>query len=278
MKNEIVKYNNDLNTVNLGGWTKEEMNLFFTIIAKIRDKGVEKIILDTDDLKELTQFGDKHNKRWIDIMNHVGAKIIKLNYFEKNSSSNSYMTLFEKVSFPQDENNKQVSITVSREFEYVVNKISEKFTTYELSEFVGLRSIYSKTAYRLLKQWRTVGKKRFNIETFRKVMYVPENYRMSDIDKRVLNKIEKELSFYFKGFKIKKIKENKVGSPVVAIEFTWKKEKTNKYNPNKYKKRKEIIPAWFKNEKTIHSPEKTEISYLPTEEELKSILENIFEK
>lgn len=39
---------------------------------------------------------------------------------------------------------------------------------------------------------------------------------------------------YFKSLKIKKIKSNKRGNPVIAYEFTWKAEQTGKWDPNKH--------------------------------------------
>ena len=39
MTNEVVKHHNDLNTVIMRKWTAEEMNFFFAIIAKAREKG-----------------------------------------------------------------------------------------------------------------------------------------------------------------------------------------------------------------------------------------------
>ena len=46
MANEVVKYHNDLNTVNMRGWTKEEMNFMFAVLSKAsrtrsRDEGPE---------------------------------------------------------------------------------------------------------------------------------------------------------------------------------------------------------------------------------------------
>ena len=40
MSNEVVKYHNDLNTVQMRKWTTEEMNFFFSIVAKAKEKGI----------------------------------------------------------------------------------------------------------------------------------------------------------------------------------------------------------------------------------------------
>ena len=153
--NEVVKYHNDLNSVSFRSWSAEEMNLFFTVIAKIRDNGIETIILETDELKELTQSADKHHKRWEEVMVKAGKKVMNLQYYETTGRNFSIMNLFQEFTVNPDEQTIVVSATAR--FEYIINKIQANFTTYELEEFVNLQSTYSKTAYRLLKQWRTKG-------------------------------------------------------------------------------------------------------------------------
>ena len=52
---EIVKYHNNLNSISTRGWTAEEMNFFFGIIAKIRDKGNVEITLNTGRNKRINR-------------------------------------------------------------------------------------------------------------------------------------------------------------------------------------------------------------------------------
>ena len=48
MANEVVKYHNDLNTVNMRGWTKEEMNFMFAVLSKAKEKGTDLIEFDKE--------------------------------------------------------------------------------------------------------------------------------------------------------------------------------------------------------------------------------------
>lgn len=48
----------------------------------------------------------------------------------------------------------------------------------------------------------------------------------------------KELPQFFKGLKVKKVKSNKRGNPVLAYEFTWSKEHTEEWVEGKYDKKK----------------------------------------
>lgn len=234
MAKEIVKYHNDLNTVVMRGWSAEEMNFFFAIIAKIRDKGTETVEFNTNELKELTRFADEHKQRREDTMLSAADKIIKLNYVERTTQKISIMVLFSRFDvYPKT---KKIVVEITKNFEYIVNQLTGHFTTYELAEFTSLKSTYSKTMYRILKQWRTVGEKKFSIEKLRMILEVPESYTNGMVNKRIIKQIEKELSALFINFKIKTIKSNAKGNPIIAYKFTWQPEKTSSWDPNKYNK------------------------------------------
>lgn len=234
-RNEVVKYHNDLNTVVMRGWTAEEMNLFFSIIAKIRDKGTETVVFNTLELKELTQFANQHKQRWEDVMVNTANKIIKLSYTERTTKKISVMALFSRFDVYLEE--KKLVVEITKNFEYIVNKLKGNFTTYELEEFTQIRSTYAKTMYRTLKQWRIQGVKEFKIQEFKRLLDMPEYYKPSHINKNVLTPIKKELPKYFKDLKIKVIKANTQGTPVIAYKFTWQAEKTSSWIQNKYPKK-----------------------------------------
>ena len=247
MKNEVVKYHNDLNTVTMRKWTAEEMNFFFSIIAKVRDEGTQEIEFNTDEIQLIANFDKRNPKRWVDTMTNTADKISQLTYIERTTEKISVMTLFSRFDiFPKE---RKVIVQVSPNFDYMVNRISANFTSYELHEFTQIRSTYAKSVYRLLKQWRTIGKKEFDINEFKRLLDTPEYYGPSEIDKNILKPVSRELTQYFKNLKIKKVKANTRGTPVTGYIFTWQPEKTEKWINNKYQKRKtEKLPDWFGKE------------------------------
>lgn len=251
MSNEILKYHNDLNSVSMRKWTVEEMDFFFAVIAKAREKGTATIIFDTDELRQLSRFSDKHKLRWEQTMENVVKKLSELSYIEKTSQKIKVMSLFQ--FFEIDIENKQIEIEVTKRFEYVLNKLQANFTIWELAEFTKIRSTYAKTMYRLIKQWRTIGKKEYTLKELKQLLTIPKSYAISDIDKVVMSPIKKELSRYFKGFSIKKIKSNKKGTPVIGYEFTWQAEQTGTWEEDKFnteqkaKQRKETLPDWARD-------------------------------
>lgn len=231
---EIVKYHNNLNSISMRGRTSEEMNFFFTVISKIRDKGIAEIELSTDTIKDLIDFRDR-NFRWVKILENIADKIMGLRYIEKTDTEIAYFNMFQrfKINIPE----KKIQIKVSEDFEYIVNQLTTHFTVYELAEFTSLKSTYSKTMYRILKQWRTVGSKEIEIKIFRELLNIPKSYRANDINKRVIAPIKKELPKYFVNFKVKVIKANTQGNPITGYKFTWQAEKTSSWIQNKYPKK-----------------------------------------
>jgi plasmid replication initiation protein len=75
-------------------------------------------------------------------------------------------------------------------------------------------------------QFQSTGFYVVKIEEFRELLDVPKSYRMSDIDKQVLNLSIKELSEYFKDLTVKKIKARK-GNKIDRLEFTFSGLKTD---------------------------------------------------
>ncbi len=240
MANEVVKHHNDLNTVIMRKWTAEEMNFFFAIIAKARDKGTSDLVFDKYQLAELANYSIQHNKRFYDTMDSLANNITQLRYIEKTKNSIEYMPLFTwfRVDWEEDLSDMKAEVSVSPRFEYILNRLSANFTQYELQEFTTIRSTYAKTAYRLLKQWRTVGRKEFKVDEFKLLLDMPTSYKSCHIDRLVLKPILEQLSPYFEDLKVKKIKSKKRGNPVLAYEFTWKKEVTGTYEQGKFDKPK----------------------------------------
>lgn len=218
---ELVKYHNDLNNLSMRAWTAEEMDLFFSILVKIRDHGTKDVILNTQDLKKLTGT-DTRNSYWYKMVDGFSGKAISLYFKDTSSKSTEYMNIFSKISFNLNE--KILKVRVSENFEYIVNQLTKNFTVYELSEFTSLNSTYSKTMYRILKQWKSVGNqgKEFSIDQFKSLLDIPDSYTANNIQQRVLKPILKEIPEYFENFKIKTIKADTRGTPVIAYRFTWK--------------------------------------------------------
>ena len=74
MSNEIVKYDPELNTIPLRKFTPVEMNLFFSIVSRMRDETVR---ISFDQLKELIAYKPTANNRFIDDIESTYQKILE---------------------------------------------------------------------------------------------------------------------------------------------------------------------------------------------------------
>ena len=244
---DIVKVNNKMNDVSFKGFTSVEMDLFFSICSRMKEQKLKKITFPFSDLKELSQYSATANKTFMNDLIKTNEKLQKLNVNFWNDGIYRSFVLFP--TFELDSNNSTVTIGVHEEFEFLLNSLESNFTRFELNEFLKLESKYSKSLFKLLKQWKTVGKKEWEIEEFKNLLAIRDTYRMSEIDKYVLKPVLSELPAYFIGLKIKKLKKGR-GGKVVALEFTWQAETTSDRRKKTSQKtfRQETLPDWAEAE------------------------------
>lgn len=221
MTNEIVCYKNDMNLVPMRNFNSVEMDLFFSICSQMKEKGSSVIEFTFDNLKVLSDYKPTAKQRFADDIESVYRKLLSLQFHKKDSHKRGGFVLF--TSYEIDLDKETVKIKTNSDFEYILNKLSKEFTRFELEEFTNLRSSYSKTTYRFLKQYRSTGYAIFEIQEFKNLLCIPEKYQMSDIDKKVFKYVQEELSQCFNSLKINKLKKGK-SRKITHIEFTFKAE------------------------------------------------------
>ena len=92
MANEIVKYGTELNTIPLRKFTPTEMNLFFSIISRMRDKDTEVVRFSFEQLKELSSYKATATNRFIDDIQNTYEKLMTLRFgFRSKSGLNRDM-------------------------------------------------------------------------------------------------------------------------------------------------------------------------------------------
>lgn len=222
MANEIVNYNNDMNTVALRKFNSTEMDIFIAICAKMKDKDLNIIEFDFDYLKKLINWTDTNSQSFSKMLDSTYNKLIQCNIRIGNDRVWTRFVLFTKYTINLDK--QTVTIGVNTEFRYILNELTSNFTKFELEEFISFKSSYTKEFFRRMKQFRSTGVYKVTIEEFRRMLDIPNSYKMSEIDKWVLKPILNELKPTY-ALKMKKIYKSKgVGRPVViGFEFTFKK-------------------------------------------------------
>ena len=155
----------------------------------------------------------------------VSKKLSQLVYFHTENNIFKAMPLFQE--FTVDLDTQSVTVEVSRKMEYILNKLNidtGNWTQFEFFEFATLKSVYSKTVYRFLKQYRKTGFWKVGLEDFKSLLSIPSSYQTSNIDNRVLKPVMNELPLIFKGLKVHKIKSRRRGNQLLGYEFTFQKK------------------------------------------------------
>ena len=248
-KKEIVKYNNDLNYMPMPNFKGRQQDLFFAILSQIQEKHDSKNTLqrffDPEKRKLVIPFKkfveicriDEWNRSFTEIWHEIRDFLniltsYKIEYKTKRSYYN--FVCFEEAE--HDTWEQTINITFQKRFYDMVVSYKLGFTAFELAEFISLDSKYTKTLYRLLKQFRSTGKAYFEWSEFLKIMNIPESYRQIDIDQRILKPALKELTELtifdqirvpFKNLAYEKEKQKGTrgrGGKVIGITFTFKPE------------------------------------------------------
>jgi len=228
MANEIVKYHHELNTIPLRKFSPVEMNLFFSIVSRMREKGEESVRFSFDQLKDLSDYKATANKRFVDDLKSTYEKILSLRFGRRSESGLTVemFVMFTRFKINGDADEPYVEIQIFEDALPLLNGLDE-WVRYSLQQFNELQSSYSKTMFRLLKQFRTTGYTYFTKEDFNELLDIPKSYRESDLNKKVLKPIKEELTPLFRGLVIKKKYGKGRGKPVVGYQFSFKPEEKN---------------------------------------------------
>ena len=249
MANEIVKYHHELNTIPLRKFTPVEMNLFFSIVSRMSEKGDKTVRFTFDQLKDLSNYKATANVRFVDDLKTTYEKILSLRFGRRSESGLSYemFVMFTKFKINGDTPEPYVDIQIFEDALPLLNGL-DSWVRYSLQQFNELQSSYSKTMFRLLKQFRTKGYAYFSKEDFHELLDIPKSYKQPDIDKRVIKPIRQELTAIFKGLTIKKKYGKGRGKPVIGYQFSFKPEikqadDFNKHAPTKEEQNRALAQA-----------------------------------
>lgn len=233
---KITKYHNDLNNVLTRGWTADEMNFFFLIVTLLRDNGASGLELTDSELLGMVPTGGKDTRRRWERFTHLQQNMSKLSFIVRTEDSRTITQevchIFDVFRITQDKKTGSFTafIQVGRAFEYLLNELTVCFTRFEFDEFLSLKGTYAKTMYRLLKQYRTTGWREFTLEEFHYLLSVPDTYRPSHVQSRIIKPCVRALSPYFKDLRIESRKGAGKGGPLIGYRAVWTPE-TRKIMP-----------------------------------------------
>lgn len=242
MSNEIistrkVKYHNDMATVSFTRFTPTDRKCFMALCYECKGKGVEEHLVYLDELREISGFGSKDNKRFLSYIKELTGKLHGIYYRqEKEDGGFKSFSLFETFETTDMTSERPaLKVGVSKNFAYILNSDAETpegilpllsggYTSFELDQFTSLKSTYSMEAFRQLKRFKFTGLWVVSLAEFNRLMDSPQSYRLPDIRRRVLGPIKEELASCFEDLKIEEIKGRGENGrkTTTALKFTFK--------------------------------------------------------
>lgn len=223
-KNDIVKYNNDLNKLNMSNLKEKELELFYAICCELKDRGTDEITIDITDFKKEFNISNKiDKKRFKEYIKSVHKKFAEMKYTFEIEKEIETIIFFKKFKTNIEDNT--MIISVNKEYSYILNNIVQYYTQFSFKEYQSLKSKYSKILMPRLAQWQGTKKVEFEKEELFDILGVSENYRVktSNFNDKILKPIKKELPKIFYNLKVKPIKKStkNTKNEIKSYLFTW---------------------------------------------------------
>ncbi len=222
--NTYITYHNNTNKVNLGKLSEREANLLFAIFQKLKDQGNTLIRFEPQDLKQMIMVkSNLTNRQLLQILKNLLDNISGANFWiirehvengEIYEDHISYMLFkqFEIRIHKPTQNIEYLEVQLNDSYQYLLNNLGMggQYTSFKLLEFQRVRGKYAKTLYRLLKQYKSTGILSVEWTQFRELLDIPKDYKMENIDQKVLTPSLKELKkiYPFEHLSYKKERRN----------------------------------------------------------------------
>ncbi|WP_154410699.1 replication initiation protein [Helicobacter pylori] len=264
--NAYTTYHNNANKVNLGKLSEREANLLFAIFQKLKDQGNTLIRFEPQDLKQMIMVkSNLTNRQLLQILKNLLDNIGGANFWiirehvengEIYEDHTSYMLFkqFEIRIHKPTQTIEYLDVQLNDNYQYLLNNLGMdgQYTSFKLLEFQRVRGKYAKTLYRLLKQYKSTGILSVEWTQFRELLDIPKDYKMENIDQKVLTPSLKELKkiYPFEHLSYKKERRNSHDKrKVTHIDFYFEqlpqgKTKQEKKKDKQRAKRDIKLVAW----------------------------------
>lgn len=223
MTKDIVKYNNDLNKLNMASLKEKELELFYAICLELKEKGTNTVVVDITEFRKAFNIQAVNKKRFSEYLENTQDKFLSLKYALRTEKRLKKGVFFYDFDADLEEN--KMTIKINPEYAYILNGIVDYYTQFSFKEFQSLKCKYSKLLLPKLCQWQGTKKLEIEKEEMFEILGVPESYKkdISNFNKKVIKPIKEELPKIFNNLKIKTIKKSTRNSKneIKSYLFTW---------------------------------------------------------
>lgn len=227
----IVKYSNQLHLLRFKKFTHIDYNIFMAICCVLKDQGANEITFSFAELKKLSNFGNHDDKSFNKKVIELGQKLLGIDGTILNPDKAELFVFF--TTYIVDFKIKQVTVAINPKYQYLLNQLTDCFTSFELKEYSELNGKYTKALYMNLKQYKTTGWWNPTIEELKNNLDIADDYITKNIMRDIIKPAIKELSNIFRNLDCEAIKAKKRGAPIERFSFTFEPEEIEKANNKK---------------------------------------------
>lgn len=192
----IVKHSNQLAEVPFQNFTAKEIDFFYAICYKVQNQGTERVTIGFHEFRNLIGYKRRGDEALINELKEMSIKFSRITLMEQKKKGFKIIVPF--IDFEADLEKKQFTVGVHPEFASALNDLDgspgKRYTLADVIAISRMKSTYSKQCLRMLFLYRNTGYWYPTLEELRYFLDVPNKYRTSDINKRVLDVIKKEFS------------------------------------------------------------------------------------
>lgn len=274
-KEEIVIYNNDLNTkVYLKKFNNFNWDIFMIVVSALAftKNGVAEISLV--EIKKKTNYTSQNNENFKNKLKETNRKILQSVCEIETGEDTEQFSLFKKFKII---GKKALRVEVGEDYMSFFTDYSE-YTSFGLKTFLELKNKYTKPLFKQLMQFKATGKAFFKMEDFRNRLDIPKSLSFSKIRDRILIPSIKDFSILFKNYKIiAKVLDGEEIEIVENMSPEAKKDRRQVTNINFFftlTKKKDIITETEVVRNQVNKEELTEEEFynleppIPSEEEI----------
>lgn len=226
---DMIALHKDMTKIRFLNFNPVDLDIFYSVCWKMNDKGTELVSVPFNEIKNLIQYKSKDNARFVKDLDRTVTKFSQMVY-------KSYEDDGKIVGFPMfskyeiDPNSDNLNIEINHHFKHLLNDVTHWIGLLR-TDVLEVKGTHAKIMLPYLKQWRFHPERMPNIEInkFKDILGIKENYTTSNLNQKIFKPMEKELGKVFEDFKIIKIRENPKakrgrGAKIKELKFTWKPE------------------------------------------------------
>lgn len=198
-KEEIVIYNNDLNTkVYLKKFNNFNWDIFMIVVSALAYTKTGVVYISLKEIMKKTNYTSKNWENFITKVRETNRKILASICEVETEKDIDQFPLFKRFRI---EDKKFLRVEVEKEYMFFFNNYDE-YTSFGLKTFLELKNKYTKPLFKQLMQFKNTGKAFFRMEDFRNKLDIPKSLSFSKVRDRILIPSIQDFSIIFKNYKI----------------------------------------------------------------------------